>query len=77
MICEECKKQGLKSRVDEGMAVCSPLGGGRTFWDEEGREHYHNRDITGTSYRCSNGHEWMVRHQHKCWCEETKTANVA
>ena len=69
MRCPECQKLNLKSRVYERYSMCLPMGGGHRFWDEDGKEHYHNADMTYTVYRCSNGHEWAGDMQTPhCWC---------
>lgn len=67
MICPKCKKLGKKSTVYPGIAsttllYCQP------FYDEEGNYHDHDCNTTTTTYRCSNGHEWMESHEGKCWC---------
>lgn len=68
MICPECKEQGKKSRVYEGvsnttLAWCGP------FYDEEGQQHHHDSNTITSSYRCSEGHEWTVESQPgSCWC---------
>lgn len=74
MICPECKKQGLKSKVYPGSSTrtlmyCPP------FYDEEGRYHHHDSNITATEYSCSRGHKWTEETTGSCWCgwpEETK-----
>ena len=71
MKCPECEKAGEKSCV-------YPQGSSRTmlmgceYYDEEGRYHQHDPNVTTTGYRCSNGHEWVEKHIAKCWCEEGK-----
>ncbi len=72
MICEKCKEQGLKSRVSE-MGCSKTLLGYRPFYDENGKRHYHNPNVTTTSYKCSNGHSWETKSRGggrygRCWC---------
>ena len=67
MICPECKKQGLKSKVYPGtgwttLMYCPP------FYDEEGRLHNHDRNTTTTNPSCSNGHHWVDESIGSCWC---------
>lgn len=67
MICPECKKEGKKSRVCPGVSMvtamwCPP------FYDEDGKYHHHDANITTTNYKCSNGHTWTERLSGLCWC---------
>ena len=67
MICPECKKEGLKSRVYVGpststLMYCEP------FYDEDGKLHIHDLNMRTTNYSCSNGHTWSENHSGKCWC---------
>ena len=67
MICPECKKQGLKSKVYVGVSsqtlvYCKP------FYDENGNYHNHDGNITTTYYDCSNGHKWIHEETDSCWC---------
>lgn len=59
MICEQCKKEGRKSRVYAG-TVSRTLMGRQTFWDEEGIPHVHDPNTEHRSYSCSRGHSWTV-----------------
>jgi len=67
MICEQCKAEGKTSRV-------TGLGGSRTlmycapYYDEEGRRHHHDFNITTSGYECSNGHHWETQSRGTCWC---------
>jgi len=65
MICAECQAQGLKSKVTPGTGWETLLGW-RPFYDEEGRFHSHNPNVTTRSYECSNGHEWTVKEKKPC-----------
>jgi len=68
MICQQCKEQGLKSRVTVGsssvtLLYCYP------FYDEEGNYHYHDSNTTITVYECSHGHTWREESSPvSCWC---------
>jgi hypothetical protein len=67
MICPYCKEAGQTSRV-------FPQGGSRTlmycqpFYDEQGKHHSHDSNITKAMYKCSNGHIWDVTTRGSCWC---------
>lgn len=67
MVCPECKKEGRKSTVQmgEGVSTCAYY---IPFFDEEGREHCHDMNITTTEYTCSNGHKWVEESSGTCWC---------
>lgn len=67
MICPECKKQGLKSKVYPSMSWTTAMYF-PPFYDEEGNLHHHDGNTTTTDYHCSNGHEWVENHEGKCWC---------
>lgn len=68
MICEECKKTGLKSFVYPGMST-STLMHSAPFFDQDGTRHDHDSNTSETSYSCSNKHHWVVRRgPRKCWC---------
>ena len=67
MLCPECQKQGLKSKVYPGVGSrtlqwCPP------FYDEEGNYHNHDSNTTSTEYSCSRGHAWVERTTGSCWC---------
>ncbi len=36
------------------------------FFDDEGREHYHDPNDGGAAFVCQNGHEWWPL--GGCWC---------
>jgi len=60
-ICEECKSQGIKSKVFQGMSTRT-LALSVHYWDENGREHTPDDiNTTTTEYRCSNGHTWSEK----------------
>lgn len=54
-ICQECKAAGTKSRVSEIQTVTTWLACDR-FWDEEGRQHFHDPTDRRDWFKCSNGH---------------------
>jgi len=67
MLCPECKKQGLKSCVYEGISTTTCIGY-TAYYDESGFYHNHDPNVTTTEYRCSNGHTWVERSTPHCWC---------
>jgi hypothetical protein len=67
VICPVCEEKGLRSCVYPGEIICSkmhPL----EYYDPDGIFHSHDRNITGTEYRCSNGHKWITNTSKACWC---------
>jgi hypothetical protein len=67
MICSECQKEGKKSRVTGGAGATTCMYFA-PYWDEEGRQHDHDGNITTYSYSCSNGHVWTEQKTGSCWC---------
>jgi len=67
MICPECKKENKKSRVYLGSSFTT-LMAPVPYYDEDGRLHVHDPNITTISYSCSNGHSWTVKKSGECWC---------
>ena len=77
MICAECHKEGLKSKVYEdqysGMRTllyCQP------YYDENGAYHHHDANTTTFRYRCSNKHTFEKKSYGKClscnWTNDPK-----
>lgn len=65
MICEKCKTEDRKSTIRFSTEiVTSELVD--NYYDEEGKLHIHDPNITETTYRCSNGHEWSERETEHC-----------
>ena len=67
MLCPECQKLELKSKVYPGLGMetlmyCAP------FYDEQGAYHHHDLNITTSKFTCSNSHTWEQRIGHGCWC---------
>jgi len=62
MICEECKKEGIKSTISIGSSM-STLMHGSSGYDEDGRYYIHDPNIITTSYHCSRGHVWDVKRE--------------
>jgi hypothetical protein len=67
VLCPECKATGLKSRVNPGMAMETCMGVD-SYYDEEGRYHRHDPNITTQGFVCSNGHSWYTKTPSVCWC---------
>jgi NAD-dependent SIR2 family protein deacetylase len=65
MRCPQCMAMGQKSTVRIGAGVVTEMAV-RTFYDEEGRYHYHNPNKHSRHLKCSNGHEWTERERNKC-----------
>lgn len=67
MICEECKKEEKKNILHIGLTTVTAMHF-EPYYDEKGQYHYHNRNITTTYYKCSNGHEFTKNVSGSCWC---------
>jgi hypothetical protein len=76
MKCQTCEREGLRSTVHVGATVSTAMCS-YSFYDEDGKYHYHNPNTVGTSYRCSNGHTWHESHRNPCWCEKPSDPPVA
>jgi hypothetical protein len=72
MKCPECVQNNQKSRVAVGGSTRTLLGF-TPFYDEDGNYHNHDPNTTSTQYSCSNGHTWVEKTQHKCWCQTEET----
>jgi hypothetical protein len=71
MICEECKAAGLKSCVYEGYSTCTAMFNA-AYYDEEGKHHFHDMNITTTTYSCTNGHQFSKQYKPVWVCCENK-----
>jgi len=67
VICEACKQQGLRSTVTEGGSM-STLMHCPSFYDEDGKLHTHDSNVTTHRFRCSNGHSFSTQSRGSCWC---------
>lgn len=68
--CAECVKADVLSQVQQvGPSMCTDMGHD-PYYDEKGRYHNHDPNVTTTSYKCSRDHEWTEKTRKKCWCEE-------
>lgn len=64
MICPRCKELGLKSKIyDSGSTtvMCCPA-----YYDEDGKYHVHDTNMSTTTMSCSNGHRLMVTLGRSC-----------
>ena len=64
-VCPVCEKQNKKSKVyyhgESATYLCN-----LPFFDEDGVEHYHDNNITTTTYKCSNLHMFDVESKSLC-----------
>ncbi len=74
MICPECKEQGLKSTVHGGGAGMTTLKYCPPYYDEDGKFHSHDSNITTSNWSCSNGHRFTIKSSGSCWCGWGKDA---
>jgi hypothetical protein len=67
VLCQECQKQGKKSKVRVAGANMTQLKVD-TFYDEEGWLHKHDPNLMTIRYVCTNGHGWTEKQTSNCWC---------
>lgn len=65
MKCPECVASDQKSTVRVGMSYSTCMGT-QTYYDEDGKYHFHDPNSTSTNYSCSNGHSWSEVAKAKC-----------
>lgn len=65
MIYPVCKKEKKKSKVFVGVLLRTSMAN-IPFYDEKGRLHNHNDNITTTSYECSNNHKFEIKTKTVC-----------
>lgn len=65
MICKECVAAQQKSRVYSGGSFRTAAAY-ETYWDEDGRRHFHDGNVTTSYFRCDNGHTWEQRTMVAC-----------
>lgn len=66
MICQECDKQGLKSKVYGGDIGYTTAMYCRPYHDEDGKYHLHDFNTTSYGYECSNGHTFTRTIRKEC-----------
>jgi len=67
MICKQCQTDGEKSTIQVGVGTttllyCAP------YFDEDGKYHNHDSNISTSNYTCSNGHKFSKSTSGSCWC---------
>ena len=67
--CPDCVAEGEKSTVRNLGSSQTLLGGATAFYDEAGKFHRHDPNVTTTAYKCSRGHTWEERVERECWCQ--------
>jgi hypothetical protein len=67
MICDTCKNSKLKSLVKK-VGYVDPTIKSYSYYDENGEQHFHNKEALTTHYICSNGHMFSVTIKPGCWC---------
>jgi hypothetical protein len=70
MKCQECESSGQRSKVfSDGYSLVTAMGGGESFWDEDGVRHRHDPNTSTTGFSCSAGHRWSTRRKSPCPAE--------
>lgn len=61
MICEKCKAEDKRSKVFIGSTMKTLMAGPQPYYDEDGNYvRPPDPNTVTTSYRCSNGHRWVI-----------------
>jgi hypothetical protein len=58
--CPKCVEEGVKSRVRLDSYSTSTLMCDHSFYDEDGKYHYHDPNKRSQGARCSNGHSFYI-----------------
>lgn len=63
MICQICKENNQKSTIN---VLCTSVTcmNGISYYDENGKYHHYDPNITTSYLRCSNGHEFQNKTQN-------------
>lgn len=62
----KCQSEAEKSFVKELFSGSATLGIPESFYDEDGRYHYHGSTVFVVVYKCSNGHETRAVNHTAC-----------
>lgn len=66
--CSCCKVVGLRSRVEVGMCQTTAMAW-TPYYNDDGRLHDHDPNITECEWRCCNGHRGLLLDRKTpCWC---------
>lgn len=65
--CPVCKKEKKKSKFYiSQMGTSTLMGFEAPFYDEEGKYHYHNPNLSTVQWWCSRGHQGTITYGNKC-----------
>ncbi len=65
MKCPECKKRGLKSKLNVGPTYGTCMAH-TEYYDEDGKYHMHDPNKYTKSFYCSNDHRGYTETKNKC-----------
>ena len=66
MKCEKCVEAGLKSTINAPLGCFVTAMGYYRYYDEEGKYHSHNPNVSTSEYSCSQGHIWIQKERSGC-----------
>jgi hypothetical protein len=70
MKCPECVKLGKSSTFHtNGGTFRTAAASGTPYWDEEGKMHTHDYNVSTSFYSCSEGHNLVRKYIQKCCAE--------
>ena len=75
MKCPFCIKENKKSFL-QNLSGFTTLMCDDSFYDEDGKYHYHDPNKRSNKYSCSNGHQFVLGEYKECWCGFNKERNL-
>nr|QBK92723.1 MAG: hypothetical protein LCPAC401_03610 [Pithovirus LCPAC401] len=72
MKCQKCVQEGLTSKVNSQGGGSTTFMGINYFYDEDGRYHYHDPNITTQLYYCDKQHSWKQTSSMECPVKDCK-----
>lgn len=66
MRCPFCVEEGERSIVNVPGYSTRTLMMGHSFYDEDGRLHSHDPNVSSADYSCSRGHRWIHSSRSSC-----------
>lgn len=77
MKCPTCEAESQRSTVTKIGGASTLLHAPQLFFDEDGKQHHHDRNVTTAEYRCSRGHRFTIKSGKRCWCGWTVNGVLA
>ena len=68
MKCPTCVEEGKRSIINAPGYGMTTAAFYQPYYDEDGKYHHHDGNITTMEYSCSEGHSWTDKRSGTCWC---------